>query len=76
MANRDQDLREAAVADMLESDGWEIARARMEVDLQGRKDFLAGSLTYDIEQVRLMQGEIKMLDALLHDPLEFFCPKS
>ena len=76
MASRDLDLREAAVAAMLESDGWEVARAQLEADLRQKKDFLADARSYDIEQVRLLQGEIKMLDALLNDTLEFFCPKS
>lgn len=74
MAKTDQELRQQLVADMLESEGWAVACQQLERDLQQKKDALCLGRHYDLEAIRMLQGEIKLLDALLNDTQEFFCP--
>ena len=73
----DRTLKEPLYVSAIEKDALgklsEITREEIKPEFA----FTSDSLEEELEVRRaLMQGEIKMLDALLHDPLEFFCPKS
>lgn len=68
------DLRTDAVCEWLEHEGWSIARGELQRRLNLIRAELIGKDFESIEEVARLQGQARLLIAMLENPVEFFKP--
>ena len=68
------DLRTDVVCEWLEHEGWGIARSELQRRLNLIRAELIGKDFESCEEVARLQGQARLLIAMLENPIEFFKP--
>lgn len=71
---RKRDTTDVALETMLHSAGWELAERALRERLDFLMTALANGTSYNLEQVRDLQGQIKILRFLIESPEDFLRP--